>query len=275
MCSRLCCGSTPGLFLWPALYAGNSYTALDGSTNRPGFCYDTALLLPEFNPMAVPMPAADSAGSSGLVASPLTTVLVFSQASGTGHSLSSCIARSTFLAIASFYPAHYKACVSGNTKIYKHDRQVLHAPAPQLVSKGLCTCYDTQTNRSRGQNNLGQCPQLSCTHLQCSRASPGPESHSGSCRADEHAAPQCFWHRPGHRPHNLQRAGRRHAEPKWCRPGHPEGMRHNHPELYCVTHCSHAFHMGTIHDAANSIRTDRHLRVTSISLPCLPRHCMC
>ena len=33
--------------------------------------------------MAVPMPAADSAGSSGLVASPLTTVLVFSQASGT------------------------------------------------------------------------------------------------------------------------------------------------------------------------------------------------
>ena len=67
------------------LHAGNSYPALDGSTNRPGFCYDTALLLPEFNPMAVPMPAADSAGTSGLVASPLTTVLVFSQASGTDH----------------------------------------------------------------------------------------------------------------------------------------------------------------------------------------------
>ncbi len=32
--------------------------------------------------MAVPMPASDAAGSSGLVASPLTTVLVFSQAAG-------------------------------------------------------------------------------------------------------------------------------------------------------------------------------------------------
>ena len=65
-----------------ALSTGNSYPVLDGSTNRPGFCYDTALLLPEFNPMAVPMPPSDAAGSSGLVASPLTTVLVFSQAAG-------------------------------------------------------------------------------------------------------------------------------------------------------------------------------------------------
>ena len=65
-----------------ALPAGNSYPVLDGSTNRPGFCYDTAMLLPEFNPMAVPLPSANAASVSGLVASPLTTVLVFSQASG-------------------------------------------------------------------------------------------------------------------------------------------------------------------------------------------------
>lgn len=69
---------------------GNSYPALDGSTNRPGFCYDTALLLPEFNPMAVPMPPSDAAGSSGLVASPLTTVLVFSQAAGGIDKVSPC-----------------------------------------------------------------------------------------------------------------------------------------------------------------------------------------
>ncbi len=98
-CNRYLQGSAIGHVLRPllwsqkrlsqgaALHAGNSYPALDGSTNRPGFCYDTALLLPEFNPMAVPMPAADSAGSSGLVASPLTTVLVFSQASGTDRAL--------------------------------------------------------------------------------------------------------------------------------------------------------------------------------------------
>ena len=95
-CQRSASSTTAGVLtplLWShaclsqraALHAGNSYPALDGSTNRPGFCYDTALLLPEFNPMAVPMPAADSAGSSGLVASPLTTVLVFSQASGTDN----------------------------------------------------------------------------------------------------------------------------------------------------------------------------------------------
>lgn len=70
------------LLLTLAPHAGNSYPALDGSTNRPGFCYDTALLLPEFNPMAVPLPGQDAQGISGLVASPLTTVLVFSQASG-------------------------------------------------------------------------------------------------------------------------------------------------------------------------------------------------
>ena len=61
--------------------AGNSYPALDGSTDRPGFCSDTALLLPEYNPMAVPLPDA-SANVGGLVASPLSTVLVFSASSG-------------------------------------------------------------------------------------------------------------------------------------------------------------------------------------------------
>ena len=62
--------------------SGNGYPALDGSTDRPGFCFDTALLLPEFNPMAVPLPDASWNGAGSLVASPLSTVLVFSSASG-------------------------------------------------------------------------------------------------------------------------------------------------------------------------------------------------
>lgn len=65
--------------------AGNGYPALDGANNRPGFCYDTALLLPEFNPMAVPLPEASWTGNGGLVASPLSTVLVFAASSGESY----------------------------------------------------------------------------------------------------------------------------------------------------------------------------------------------
>ncbi|BDA51604.1 hypothetical protein COCOBI_19-1600 [Coccomyxa sp. Obi] len=61
---------------------GNGYPALDGANNRPGFCFDTALLLPEFNPMAVPLPDSSWNGNGGLVASPLSTVLVFAASSG-------------------------------------------------------------------------------------------------------------------------------------------------------------------------------------------------
>lgn len=72
------------------LRAGNGYPALDGANNRPGFCFDTALLLPEFNPMAVPLPDASWAGNGGLVASPLSTVLVFAASSGE-HQATSCL----------------------------------------------------------------------------------------------------------------------------------------------------------------------------------------
>jgi hypothetical protein len=59
---------------------GNDYPKLDGTNSNPGFCFDTGMLLPEYNPLAVPLPT--SAATTTIVASPLSTVLVFGMPMG-------------------------------------------------------------------------------------------------------------------------------------------------------------------------------------------------
>jgi len=62
--------------------AGNTYPRIDPSAGDPGFCYDTGLLLPAFNPLAVELPAGQLPAGGVLAASPLSTLLVFGQPIG-------------------------------------------------------------------------------------------------------------------------------------------------------------------------------------------------
>jgi len=62
--------------------AGNTYPRIDPSAGDPGFCYDTGLLLPAFNPLAVELPSGQLPAGAVLAASPLSTLLVFGQPIG-------------------------------------------------------------------------------------------------------------------------------------------------------------------------------------------------
>ncbi|KAK9828062.1 hypothetical protein WJX81_007140 [Elliptochloris bilobata] len=61
---------------------GNTYPPIDPSAGSPGFCYDTGLLLPAFNPLAVELPAGALPSGAVLAATPLSTLLVFGQPIG-------------------------------------------------------------------------------------------------------------------------------------------------------------------------------------------------
>ena len=65
--------------------AGNTYPPIDPSAGSPGFCYDTGLMLPAFNPLAVELPAGALPSGAVLVASPLSTLLVFGQPIGAAN----------------------------------------------------------------------------------------------------------------------------------------------------------------------------------------------
>ena len=82
-CSALPLSSTD-LRAWPA---GESYPALTPSTRKSaGYCYDTTTLLPQYNPLAVSIPAEVNVTSNVVVVSPLSTVLVFGSAFGAPRS---------------------------------------------------------------------------------------------------------------------------------------------------------------------------------------------
>lgn len=70
----------------PLLPAGGDYAQLtQANRGSAGFCYDIATLLPQYNPLAVPIPTYIDPQENSVSATAISTLLVFGEAFGEAH----------------------------------------------------------------------------------------------------------------------------------------------------------------------------------------------